>query len=255
MDKKEYTKRNFRDLSIYVNRDGYRLAEGCFFRSGKLYKLSKAEKRCFDSLQIKTVLDFRTPEEQESKPDTVLEGAKYFTLPLVESEMFGITHEGKKPAKYSRPPHMPSLYRKLVTAEVAVNAIKGALEIIFDPKREGPILWHCTEGKDRAGLVTVMFLYALGYPMETIYEDYEKTNASSEPKGRKYRRLIRLLMFNKELAQGVYHAMLASKEYLDAALDEINKVYGDLSNFLHDRLGISEEMIAAFKERYMIKNN
>ncbi len=253
MDNKQYTKRNFRDLSIYTNEEGYSLKEGFFFRSGKLYKLSKKELKLFNDLQIKTILDFRTPGEQENKPDTVLPGASCHTLPLVESEMFGITHEGKKPARYSRPPNMPSLYRKLVTADIAVNAIKGALQMIFDPNREGPILWHCTEGKDRAGLVTVMFLYALGYSLDTIYEDYQKTNASSKPKGKRYRALIRVFMFNNKLAQGVYQAMLASEEYLDAAIDEINKVYGGLSQFLHDQLGITQEMIGIFKAKYMVK--
>ena len=202
-------------------------------------------------MNLRTILDFRTPDEQENKPDTVLEGVTYFTLPLVDAAMFGITHEGKKPAKYSKPPDMPDLYRKLVSQQTPVNAIKSALQIIFDPNREGPILWHCTAGKDRAGLVSAMFLYALGFPKEVIYKDYEATNVYSEPQGKRYRRLIRVLMFNNKLAQGVYKAMLASKEYLDAAFDQIEKAYGGLSSFLHDQLGITREAIDAFVAKYM----
>lgn len=47
-------------------------------------------------------------------------------------------------------------------------------------QEEGAVLWHCSMGKDRVGVGTALLLYALGVPMETIMEDYLRTNRCLE---------------------------------------------------------------------------
>ena len=246
-------KRNFRDLSIY-SCNGKHLKENAFFRSGKLYKLNRQEVSELSEKGVKTILDLRSPEEIGEKADTPIEGIKSISIPFIKSEMFGITHEKKKKTKvkYEKPPHMPTLYRQMITSDITLDGLKKALEIIFDPKREGGILWHCTAGKDRAGLLTALFLYALGYDEKTIYEDYEKTDEVTEKQGRKYRALIRLFMWNGPLAQGVYLAMRADRTYLQEAFLAAKEAYGSIDNLLKNRLGVNEEMVEAFKARYMI---
>ena len=41
---------------------------------------------------------------------------------------------------------------------------------------KGCVLWHCTEGKDRCGLLSAVLLLALGVERSTILEDYLLTN-------------------------------------------------------------------------------
>ena len=53
----------------------------------------------------------------------------------------------------------------------AVKAYKQFFDILLD-QEEGAILWHCSEGKDRTGLASLLILHALGVPPETIMEDY-----------------------------------------------------------------------------------
>ncbi|MGQ0534367.1 MAG: tyrosine-protein phosphatase, partial [Caulobacteraceae bacterium] len=50
--------------------------------------------------------------------------------------------------------------------EVFANLLRG----------EGPMLYHCSAGKDRTGLVTALFLAALGVPREIIIADFELSN-------------------------------------------------------------------------------
>ena len=244
-------KRNFRDLSMYET-NGKRLSRSMFFRSGKLYKLSPEELHTLEQYNIKTIIDFRTQAEINQKSDTPIPGAKTFVIPLVQSEMFGITHENHQKMKYRKPPVMEELYQTLLSSDSAVDGIAKTLQIIFDPTREGAILWHCTEGKDRAGIVTALFLYALGFDEETIFQDYEKTNLVTRRKGKRYRALIRTFMFRFKLADAVYKAMLAERPYLQAGFDTIKSQYGTIDNFISTRLGISEEMICKFKAKYFI---
>lgn len=41
---------------------------------------------------------------------------------------------------------------------------------------KGSVLWHCTEGKDRCGLLSAVLLLTLGVKRSTIMEDYLLTN-------------------------------------------------------------------------------
>ena len=246
-------KRNLRDFGRLSNKDGLHLKEGLFFRSGKLYRLSKKEKESIEKLGIKTIIDLRTADERDQKPDDVIEGVTYHVVPLIDSAMFGITHEAGKRAKYSEPPNMPELYKKLVLLETPQQGLKKAFSILLDPNRVGPILLHCTEGKDRAGILSALFLYALGYDEETILEDYELSNARSEKKGKAYRNLIRIFMFNWKLAHNVYLAMLAKREYLLSAFSAIKENYGTIDAYLRDVLDVTKEKLDEFKARVMIK--
>lgn len=47
-------------------------------------------------------------------------------------------------------------------------------------------MWHCTEGKDRCGLLTAVLLLALYVDRRQIMEDYLVTNEVNEPKAEMY---------------------------------------------------------------------
>ena len=240
---------NVRDLSYLPFGNGERIKPSLFFRCGALRKLNSPQREAIKRLGIRMLIDLRTSVETNNKPDDVIDGVVRIHIPILREETMGITH-GKGVFAYKTPPHMPDLYRSIVTDERSVDALKEVLSIIFDEKREGAIAWHCTAGKDRAGIVSALFLSALGVEREEIYKDYELSNATSEPKGRTYRRLIRIFMWNENMAQAVYRTMLAERDYLKAAFDAIEERWGTVTEFLSTRLGITKEKIAAFIDKY-----
>ncbi len=252
MDQKRCDELNLRDLSYLSLPDGSHLKEGIFFRSAHLHKLTKKDVRFLESLNVGTVLDLRTPVERDKKPDYVLEGAEYLNLPLLEEAITGITHE-KAVFGLNRPPHMPTLYRQLIDSPHAQKGLSRGLKTIFSFQGEGAILWHCTEGKDRGGLLTALFLASLGYDEETIFADYQRSNRRSEPKGRKYRRIVRLILWSKRLAHEVYCTMLADPMYLRCAFDEIKEKHESISSYLHKELDISQELIDGFAKRFLVR--
>ena len=245
MDEKRAIKLNIRDLSYLRRPDGRGLKKGMFFRSAALRKLKEEDIAFLKENNIKTVIDLRTDAEIHKKPDIVLEGVTYHHIPLLTEETMGITHEGGLKG-YKKPPHMPSLYAMLASDEHSVEGIKKALAIILDPKRGGAILWHCTEGKDRGGLVSAMLLLAAGIEEEKIIEDYALSNRRSEKKGRLYRRLIRIFMWNKELATSVYQTMLADPIYLRSSLAKMREMCGDYSTYLKEKLAVTPASIEPF---------
>ncbi|KAG1474258.1 hypothetical protein G6F56_000457 [Rhizopus delemar] len=60
------------------------------------------------------------------------------------------------------------------------NEIREALEIFQDPTNY-PIEIHCTQGKDRTGIVSALVLAIAGVPEELIVLDYAKTQKGLEP--------------------------------------------------------------------------
>ena len=247
-------KRNSRDLSTLQRSDGKRLKENLFFRSGSLYSSRKSELKFWDKVHLKTIIDLRTPGEIAKKPDPELQGVANVLCPILTEETLGITHERGLKA-YKEPPHMPFLYAQLVTLKHSLEELSKALRIIMDPNREGAILWHCTAGKDRCGILTAILLKILGYDEEVIFRDYTHSERVTKPKGRRYRWLIRYLLWRKKTAQAVYEAMLARPEYLRSAFNAIEKAFGSFEAFVRDGLGISEEEINAFAQVNLVPVN
>ena len=76
------------------------------------------------------------------------------------------------------PMGIANLYKKLVTycqEEVAQTLL------IFTKRENYPIHIHCTQGKDRTGLVSCLLLSIAGAPDEVIIKDYAKTQTGLAP--------------------------------------------------------------------------
>ena len=58
----------------------------------------------------------------------------------------------------------------MVTDEYSVSQITKVFQTILDNKN-GSTLWHCTEGKDRCGIISALFLSILDVDYSIIMED------------------------------------------------------------------------------------
>lgn len=124
---------------------------------------------------------------------------------------------------------MVESYRLMVTEEHAQAAFGQVLAYLAET--EGGTIYHCSEGKDRTGLMTVFLLTVLGVDPETIRQDY----LLSAPYLNDYR-----AKRDKEARENgeslVQRANLRSlgtvnNEYLDSALITIDQEYGGMEAF------------------------
>ncbi|HHY65191.1 MAG TPA: tyrosine-protein phosphatase [Clostridiaceae bacterium] len=244
--------RNIRDFSDIVNRSGYKIKNGLFFRSSVLHDLApKDVKILYDEYKLKTVIDLRTKMEISEKPDIVPDNVDYISIPIFDDSVFGITHEEETRQKFHIP-NMEELYRGIVTDDFSVNALRQVFQAIFRAYEKGPVLWHCTVGKDRCGIVSALFLYLLDADIETIFEDYLMTNRAVNLEAMKYYCLILLHSRNREVAQKVRKAFIADRNYLQAALDAISEKYGSIDSFLAKELYITEDMKKRLREYSLV---
>jgi protein-tyrosine phosphatase len=120
---------------------------------------------------------------------------------------------------------------------------------LADPENR-PLVFHCTAGKDRAGIGAAIVLTLLGVPWETVRNDYLLSNFYRKEENERELKNIRdniakqKGIFPEQVDMATYEGMfLVKPEYLEAARDEVVRRYGSMDAYLRKGLGISDEMI------------
>ena len=237
--------KNMRDIATS------NIKSGLIFRSESLHSISNnVKKELFGKYKIRTIVDLRTNQEHLDKKDKLIKGTKYIHLSLITMEEMGASSEkeGKrKVIKEHKLPDINEYYRRLVFPE-RKEAWTKIFNILLE--EENAILFHCTVGKDRTGIVSAVILKTLGVSMEDIYKDYLLTNEHPIiPLSYK----IFALSLDNDFRKEFMEYFKAKKEYLDNSFIFINEKYGSFDNFLKDICSLDEEKINKLKEKYLNK--
>jgi protein-tyrosine phosphatase len=222
---------NFRDLGGYATGGGRRTRWGRVYRADNLAGLTGPDLARLEGLGLKTLIDFRLPMERAASPDRLPEGSAIRIveagfIPAGTLEMLAQVKAGTiPPSELER--RVISQYRLFCVDHT--DEYRQTLVVALDPESY-PLLLHCTSGKDRTGFAAALLLLALGAPRDTVIEDYNLTNL--------YRRPVPHL-FGPETPDEVATILLSAQpKYLEAALDEIDRVYGSFDNYLDKELRV-----------------
>lgn len=152
---------NARDLGGYPTYDGKMTRWGTVFRSGRLRDLSEDGCAEFRSLGIRTVIDLRNrmvvdTSAHDGDPPCVQSAASMELFRFIPPRKKG---EGK--AERTR-----AMIRR------NTNTVRGVLETLADADNL-PLLYHCTAGKDRAGIISYFLLELLGVDRRVIRAEYD----------------------------------------------------------------------------------
>ena len=116
--------------------------------------------------------------------------------------------------------------------------------LTVDPE-EGAVLWHCTQGKDRAGCASAMLLAALGADRELIMADFILSKDYYDP-------MVSQIKTETEAQKTVINTLIsANPEIFKATLDKVDVKYGSLSNYLTACIGVTPEMMNVLRDRYL----
>ena len=165
---------NFRDLGGYRNSQGQTVRWRRLFRSDALQDMTPSDAvYAMEELGIRLVVDLRNPDEAERDGRGPLPGlgATYTHHPLLLERGFPPFTGGDVVERLS------STYQWLIhnsgpRVADAVNAITDA--------NGSAVVFHCSAGKDRTGLLAAMVLEVLEVDAETIRADYLLTNEAVE---------------------------------------------------------------------------
>ena len=246
---------NFRDLGGYSASDGRTVKWGVVYRSGELSQLTDDDVGKLGGLGIKTVVDLRSPEEVSARGEGRLPpGARAEPMPIASSDIFSRLVPMFLKGDFSQVPRdlLDRVNRVLVRD--FTEQYTGLLRALRDPANR-PLVFHCTQGKDRAGFGAAMVLAALGVPWETVVEDYLLSNHFRKEENDKMLGMIRSFAANhggpdaEEIALSRVEGLLYVKEQsLEAAHTEIIERHGDTESFLIEGLGCSSESLERLRD-------
>jgi len=246
---------NFRDLGGYSASDERTVKWGVVYRSGELSQLTDDDVGKLGGLGIKTVVDLRSPQEVSARGEGRLPpGVRAEPMPIASSDIFTRLIPMFLKGDFSQMP--PDLLDKVnrVLVRDFTEQYAGLLRALSDSGNR-PLVFHCTQGKDRAGFGAAMVLTALGVPWETVVEDYLLSNHYRKEENHKMLGMIRSFAANhggpeaEEIALSRVEGLLYVKEQsLGAAHAEIIKRYGNTESFLIEGLGCSSESLEQLRD-------
>ena len=246
---------NTRDLGGMPTKDGRVIRPKAFLRAASLYQLvpSDGEKLVRDFC-VAYDIDLRIEKELTRQPDTPLDGVEYRHFRLREDVMENFSRKrGETIGKMvSRMPAMGDLYLNMVSKETSLEALRGIFRLFFEEVVPGEkaALFHCTEGKDRTGIVAALLEDLVGVPRDIIREDYLLSNAAFEKRNRRYYLGTRLIM-RKAAADSFRDMYHANTDMLDAMFTYLEERYGGTEGFFRDALGFSQREIDAFRKKVL----
>ena len=153
---------NTRDLGGLPTRNGY-VKDGMIYRSGAFCYATPGDSEKLASLPLKTIIDLRTKREVEKKegPDRLPAGSSITTLYL--------------PMAFKGDKNIGRYYSYALDND---ESVAGFFHALANP-RSYPVLYHCSAGKDRTGVMTALLLELLGTPRHVIMDDYLESKRNS----------------------------------------------------------------------------
>ncbi|MFE0652204.1 tyrosine-protein phosphatase [Streptomyces sp. NPDC059534] len=249
---------NVRDLGGYRTYDGALVRHGLAYRGDHLGKLTDADVAALAGLGLGTVVDLRIPlEVGYDGADRLPAGTVPVARPVTDHGLFGqllaaigsrdpVRQEemlgGGRAAAFMR-----EVYRTFVTDPANRAALAATLRDLADRDR-GPLLLHCTSGKDRTGWTSWLLLVLLGVPEGAARADYLASNTFRAAYDARLREGLKQggLMRNPKL---IVPLQEVRAEYLDTALDQVRASCGSLFRYVSVGLGLEPRELLALRER------
>lgn len=242
---------NFRDLGGIITENGAIVKKGLFYRCANLDFATDEDVKYLQSLKLNNIVDFRYESELGDQSIYDKLQVKYHNRPINLKSAKICNLDNNRNLKTALIPieleDMKIAYRNLPFGNSSYHKL---IDLVRQDKT--PILFHCTVGKDRAGVAAAILLLLLGVSREEIIKDYVKTKAI-EPIIIKYITGKINILVRRVIAKKMMPIFLADESYIEAALDEILAKYPSFDSYIMQEYSISKEELNNIRKRYTKK--
>jgi protein-tyrosine phosphatase len=224
-----------------------------------------------EKYRLSDVFDFRFEAEANSAPDRIIDDVSYTHLSTLPKALIeGFASSGRSDTaqadtknmaavlmKYALEPKAQTMARQLypaiVTDSIAQRYYGKFLRGVL--RAENGVLWHCSQGKDRAGWASAFLLAALGADRKTIVEDFDLSNQSYARAVEAMTAKVREQGGGDEAVAFIQAMIGVSRENFEATLDLIDQKYGSLPLYIENQLGFSKEEQQQLRKKYTTTPN
>jgi len=162
---------NFRDLGGYRTRSGATTKWRRIIRADSPHRLSKQDIDKLLGQGLTSVIDMRSNNEIKSAPNPF---AVHSRVNYQNIGLFDHLAPNAMPDDNRRPSNDPLLDFYVTTLANRQSAIRDVLNAIATAQK-GAVMFHCTAGKDRTGLISALLLGLVEVKEEEIISDYVQT--------------------------------------------------------------------------------
>lgn len=237
---------NFRDFGGYQTVDGRQVKWRRLYRCGSLSMLGDDCHDEFAALGVSIICDLRRPDEVEMGPSPghgPFRCRTHIPIDPGSSVMLRASLADASQSAADRIRFMTELTRELPRNHT--DEYRLLFKHLLEAERG--FLLHCSAGKDRTGFGAGLILSALGVSHDIIMADYLLTNEAEC-----------LRVFMGERMRDSYGAHVDDEsieaitgvrpEYLQAAFDEVDRLYGSIDGFLEE-IGVDSQARAELQGR------
>ena len=224
---------NVRDLGGLPTLDGRTVRSGAVYRADGVNRLDGDDLEVAKALGLRTVVDLRTHGEVEHRgrfPDEHIP-VQWHHLPVLEQ----MWSERALQATDGAVAFLRDRYLDMLIEGGA--SIARTVELVAD---ESPLLFHCSAGKDRTGVVAAVILGLVGVGREEIAADYHLSAAAMG---------AFTAWIEAEVPEAIDAMSKQPKEYLEAPaeamlafLGEVDRVHGTVEDLVL-QLGVAPATI------------
>lgn len=216
---------NLRDIGGYPTRDGRVTAFGGHLRGDAPVRLSDEELQLLRDMNISTIIDLRSDQEVRDVPGAFQgqSGFEYFHLPLYLGNQMPTCGED-----------VPRMYFQMADEQKMVAAVMTRIA-----EAPGGVLYHCSAGKDRTGVISALLLSLAGVEQDDILADYQISYT--------YLRKI-IANFMADVADIPMYMLHSNIEYMEGFLQAFYAKYGSTVEYLRE-IGLSDAQIDAIRQR------
>jgi protein-tyrosine phosphatase len=209
---------NFRDLGGYQTLSGHTVAWRKLFRSGDLHNITRGDlEKLRDEIKVTSVIDLRSSIEIGERGRGIISetNIKYFNVAVVPE----ITTSPRKPSepRFQGITNMGEVYLNQAVASAFGKGIIEALNLIAEPENY-PLLFCCSAGRDRSGMLAAILLSILDVAQEDIVADYCLSNYNAE-----------VLLRSREMPEWY---LKTQRKSMDVFLSGINSKYGSVRGYV-----------------------
>ncbi|MCB1845548.1 MAG: tyrosine-protein phosphatase [Halioglobus sp.] len=242
---------NFRDLGGYRTEDGRTVKWGSLYRTGNFAHASKGDLEALRSLELHTLIDFRSSMEKTEEPSRLpdplpFELVEIPTLDDANAAMVGEIMQRIEDGNFEGfDPHATMILGNRQFATQFTPQFRRFMREVLAADG-APVAWHCSAGKDRTGFAAAILLRVLGVPQDIVMQDYLASDAPSRASRTSQLMLLRLFK-GDEAADNLAVLMGVEADWLQAGFAAIDEHWGGFDAYVRDGLELSAADVARLR--------